>query len=117
MKQKFRFDYNQWAMTGAIIACIVASSWRLSNHQLWQDITIIISGAVIGIIGLLLAFNWRGITERYTMPVKRLHPKTPPRSRQTILFRIGGALLSLEALVAIVMSILWIIALTNTPGQ
>lgn len=115
MKQKIRLDYSQWALAGAITACIVASSSRLSNHQLWQDITIIISGVVIGIIGLLLALNWGGITERYTIPIKRLHPKKPPRSWHTILFRIGGALLSLEALAAIVSNILWIMALSNSP--
>ena len=117
MKQKLRLDYSQWAMAGAIVACVVASWSRLSSHQLWQDIVIILSGVVIGIVGLLLALNWRGMTERYTMPVPRLHPKKPPRSRRTILFRISGALLSLEAVVAIVSSILWIMALSNNPGQ
>lgn len=117
MKQEFRLDYSQGAMAGAITACIVASSSRLSSHQLWQDITIIISGVVIGTIGLLLALNWRGITERYTMPVKRLHPRTRPRSWHTIIFRISGAVLSLEALAAIVTNILWMMALPNNPGQ
>jgi len=115
MKHKFRLNYSQWVMSGAITAFIVASSSRLTSHQLWQDITIIISGVIIGIIGLLLALDWRGITERYTMPVKRLHPKKSPRSRQIILFRISGALLSLEALAVIVSNILWIMALSNNP--
>lgn len=113
MKQKFRFDYSHGTMAGAITASIVASSSRLSSHQLWQDITIIISGVVIGIIGLLLALNWRGITERYTMPVKRLHPKTRPRSWHTHLFRISGAFLSLESLAVIITNILWLMALSN----
>ena len=117
MKHKLRLDYSQWAMAGAIVICVVASWSRLSSHQLWQDIAIIISGVVIGIVGLLLAFNWRGMTERYTRPVPRLHPKRLPYSRRIILFRIGGALLSLEAVAAIISSILWIMALSNNSGQ
>ena len=116
-RQHFSLDRTQWAIVGAIAACVIASSARLSSHQMWQDVVIIVSGGVIGIIGLLLALNWRGITERYTTPpIRRLHPKQPIRAQRTTFMRVSGALLLLQAMAAIVSSISWIVALFNNPG-
>ena len=104
-------DYGQWAVIVSIAACVVASWARLAGHQLWQDIVVLISGLVIGLFGLLLAFNWRGMTERYSSPPRRLSPKAPRHSQQLKVMRIGGAMLTLQALAAIVSSISWLIAL------
>jgi hypothetical protein len=83
---------------------------------MWQDIVIIISGSVIGTVGLLLALNWRGITQRYTLPVRHLHPKQSIHSQRTTFLRISGILLLVQALAAIVSSIFWIVALLNSAG-
>jgi len=115
-RHPFSLDWSQWAIVGAIVGRVVASWARLSSHQMWQDIVIIISGGVMGTVGLLLALNWRGFTQRYTTPVRRLHPKQPIHSQRTTFIRVSGALLLLQALAAIISSIFWIVALFNNPS-
>ncbi len=110
MKYRNKFDTNQWAVIAGIVFCVVASVARLSEHQLWQDIFIIIGGGVIGLYGGLLATNWRGITERYSNPAPRLSPKIKRNPQRFLFVRIGGAFLVLEALIAIVSSVLWLTA-------
>lgn len=117
MKRNLSHNYAPWAIVISIAACVVASWSRLVGHELWQDIVILLSGAVIGIFGLLLALNWRGIADRYSASGRRLSPKQPPRRRQQFMvMRVSGALLTLEALAAIISSILWIMALFNNSG-
>jgi hypothetical protein len=111
MKRHPGLDYGQWAVLVSIGACVVASWARLSGHQLWQDVVILVSGIVIALFGLLLALNWRGMTERYSSPARRLSPKAPRHSPQLRVMRLGGALLTLQALAAIVSSINWLVAL------
>ena len=60
MKRNPGLDYGQWAVLVSVAACVVASWARLSSHQLWQDVVILISGVVIGLFGILLALNWHG---------------------------------------------------------
>lgn len=105
MKRQPGLDYGQLAVLVSIAACVVASWARLSSHHLWQDVVILVSGTIIALFGLLLALNWRGMTERYSAPVRRLSPKAPRHSPQLRVMRLGGALLTLQALAAIVNSI------------
>jgi hypothetical protein len=112
MKRNPGLDYGQWAVLVSVAACVVASWARLSSHQLWQDVVILVSGVVIALFGLLLALNWHGMTERYSSPVRRLSPKAPRHhAHQLKMMRVGGGLLTLQALAAIVSSINWLIVL------
>jgi sulfite exporter TauE/SafE len=115
-KQRPYFVFSQRAVIGAILACLTASIWRQSDHQLWQDILIIIGGLVIGVYGLLLVFNWRGISTHYSMPTSRLSPRHKRYQYRFIAIRLGGALLVLSAIAAISSSIFWVVVLFNSPA-
>jgi hypothetical protein len=103
------FDYGQWTVLGSILACMAASWSRLSDHQLWQDLVIIVSGLVIGVYGVLLVINWHGITDRYIMSVRGLGIRSKRRAHRFKFIRMSGALLIVGALAAIMDSIFWIV--------
>jgi len=111
IKRKSGLDFSLWMLLIAIAACVAAGWLRLANHQLWQDIVIMIGNGIIALFGLLLAFNWRGTTERYSTPVPRLGPKQPHRSQHAVILRISGVALVLQALIAIISNSFWLILL------
>jgi hypothetical protein len=110
MKRSPVFEYGQWAMMISILTTAIASWSRLADHHLWQDVTIILSGLVFGLYGVLLALNWRGISRRYS----GLRPSGNQRRREIRRFRfirVAGIVLVIGALAAIASSTFWIITL------
>jgi hypothetical protein len=110
MKRSPNLEYGQWAMMISILTNAVASWSRLSDHHLWQDVIIILSGLVFGVYGVLLAINWRGISRRYS-GLRLSRSRGRQELRRFLLIRAAGVILLIGALAAIASSIFWIIAL------
>ena len=74
-----------------------------------------LGNGVIALFSLLLAFNWRGTTERYNTPVPRLSPKQPHCTQQVMVLRISGVALALQALIAMISNSFWVLILLFYP--
>lgn len=110
MKRSPVLEYGQWVMMISILTSAIASWSRLSDHHLWQDVIIILSGLVFGFYGVLLAMNWRGISRRYS-GLRLSGSKRRQELRRFLLIRAAGIVLVIGALAAIASSVFWIIAL------